>query len=53
MASANEVEDVAELLTKTTVKPINIVRVSEKGLKLDTVKDGTVIHWSQLYIFII
>ena len=41
MALGNEVENVTDLLGKTTVKQLNVVSLSEKGRKLDTAEDGT------------
>ena len=40
MALGNEVEDVANLLEKTTVKQVNVVSLPDKGRKLDTAEDG-------------
>lgn len=40
MALGNEVESVTELLTKTKVKQLNVVSLSETGLKLDTAADA-------------
>lgn len=40
MALGNEVENVTDLLEKTTVKQLNVVSLADKGRKLDTAEDG-------------
>ena len=40
MALGNEVENVTDLLEKITVEQLNVVRLAEKGRKLDTAEDG-------------
>lgn len=40
MALGKEVDDVAGLLEKTSVKQINVVSLPDKGRKLDTAEDG-------------
>ncbi len=40
MALENEVENVTDLLEKTTVKQLNVVSLPDKGRKLDTAEDG-------------
>lgn len=40
MALGNEVENIADLLEKTTVNELNVVRLADKGRKLDTAEDG-------------
>lgn len=40
MALGNEVDDVTGLLEKTSVEQINIVRLPDKGRKLNSAEDG-------------
>jgi hypothetical protein len=44
MALGNDVEDVAGLLEKTTVKQLNVVSLPDKGRKLNTAEDGGYIN---------
>ena len=40
MALGNEVENVTNLLEKAKVEEINVVRLPDKGRKLNTAEDG-------------
>ena len=53
MALGNEVDKVTDLLDKTRVEQINVVRLPDKGRKLDTAEDGGYISLIHFQYFLI